>query len=109
MATTHIAWNWGTNTNIDFNAATDILDFGWFQAEQFTVSEINGAVVIAIPSNQQTYTLAHTQLSELRLANIAAKDASAVTEWTDVLSGTPGTSPPMTPPPVAPLRLRLRW
>jgi chitodextrinase len=102
VATTHIAWNWETNTNIDFNAATDILDFGWFQAEQFTVSEINGAVVIAIPSNQQTYTLAHTQLSELRLANIAAKDASAVTEWTDVLSGTPGTSPPMTPPPVTP-------
>ena len=48
MATTHIVWSWGSNTNIDFHADTDILDFGWFQADQFTVSEVNGTVVIAI-------------------------------------------------------------
>ena len=51
MTTTSIAWNWGTNTDINFNAATDVLDFGWFAADQFTVSEVNGTVVIAIPSN----------------------------------------------------------
>jgi subtilisin family serine protease len=61
VATTHIAWNWGTNSNIDFHANTDILDFGWFQADQFTVSEVNGTVVIAIPSNHQTYTLQQPQ------------------------------------------------
>ena len=57
MATFNIIWNWGTNSNIDFNPATDILDFGWFAAGQFAVSEVNGTVVIAIPSNHQTYTL----------------------------------------------------
>jgi len=68
VATTHIVWNWGSNTNIDFHADTDILDFGWFQADHFTVSEVNGTVVIAIPSNHQTYTLQHTTLHDLHLS-----------------------------------------
>jgi hypothetical protein len=76
VATTRIVWNWGTNSNIDFHADTDILDFGWFQADQFTVSEVNGTVVIAIPSNHQTYTLQHTTLHDLHLSNIVANDAS---------------------------------
>lgn len=101
MATTQIAWNWGSNTNLDFNAATDTLDFGWFQADQFTVSEANGTVVIAIPSNHQTYTLQHTTLSELHLSNIVAKDASAIAEWTTVL-GSPSVTPPAPPPPPVP-------
>jgi hypothetical protein len=78
VATISIVWNWGTNSNINFNPATDILDFGWFAADQFTISEINGTVVIAIPSNHQTYTLQHTTLSELHLSNIVAKDSSAI-------------------------------
>ena len=77
MATVNIVWNWGTNSSIDFNPATDILDFGWFAADQFTISEVSGTVVIAIASNHQTYTLQHTTLSELHLSNIVAKDASA--------------------------------
>ena len=85
MATTQINWNWGTDTNINFNAATDILDFGWFQADQFTISEVNGTVVIAIPSNHQTYTLQHTTLHDLHLSNVVARDASAISEWTTVL------------------------
>ena len=72
MATISIVWNWGTNSNINFNPATDILDFGWFAADQFTISEVNGTVVIAIPSNHQTYTLQHTTLSELHLSNIVS-------------------------------------
>ncbi len=102
MATTQITWNWGTNTNIDFNAATDILDFGWFQADQFTISEVNGTVVIAIPSNQQTYALRHTTLSDLHLSNVVAKDASAVGEWTSALGGAPVTPPAPPTPPVPP-------
>jgi hypothetical protein len=99
VSTTKIIWAWGTNTHITFNAATDILDFGWFAAGQFTVSEVNGSVVIAIPSNHQTYTLDHTTLSQLHLSNIVAKDPTAVGEWTTAL-GT--TTPPTTPPPVTP-------
>ena len=62
-----------TNTNVNFDAASDTLDFGWFQADQFTISEVNGTVVIAIPSNQQTYTLQHTTLHDLHLSNIIAR------------------------------------
>jgi hypothetical protein len=102
VATTRIVWNWGTNSNIDFHADTDILDFGWFQADQFTVSEVNGTVVIAIPSNHQTYTLQHTTLHDLHLSNIVANDASTIGEWTSVLGGAPVTPPAPPPPPVPP-------
>jgi hypothetical protein len=57
VATISIVWNWGTNSNINFNPVTDILDFGWFAAD---------------PSNHQTYTLQHTTLSELHLSNIVS-------------------------------------
>jgi hypothetical protein len=100
VATTNIVWNWATNTDVNFNAATDMLDFGWFAADQFTISEVNGTVVIAIPSNHQTYTLQHTTLSDLHLPNIVAKDASAIGEWTTVLGSAPVTPPvPPEPPP----------
>jgi Carbohydrate binding domain len=102
VATSHIVWNWATSTNLNFNAATDILDFGWFSADQFTISEVDGTVVIAIPSNHQTYTLQHTTLSELHLSNIVAKDASTIAEWTATLSNAPVTPPVPPEPPVAP-------
>ncbi|BAF88899.1 type III fibronectin [Azorhizobium caulinodans ORS 571] len=85
--TTTITWSWGTNSVIAFDPASDILDFGWFQAGQFTVSEVNGSVVISIPTNNQTYTLTGVTLSELSLSNILAKDSGAVTEWTTALGG----------------------
>lgn len=90
--TTTITWAWGTSAIIDFNPSLDVLDFGWFQADQFTISEVNGSVVIAIPSNNQTYTLSGVTLSELSLANINAKDSGAVSEWTTALSGSTGSS-----------------
>jgi chitodextrinase len=117
VTTTSIAWNWGTNTDINFNAATDVLDFGWFAADQFTISEVNGTVVIAIPSNHQTYTLQHTTLSDLHLSNIVAKDASAISEWTTVLGSAPvapappepPVAPPITPPVVPPDSSAAAW
>ena len=102
MTTTNIVWAWGTNTHIKFNPATDILNFGWFAADQFTISEVNGSVVIAIPSNHQTYTLDNVTLSELHLSDIVAKDTSAISEWQSVLSTT------TTPPPESRLEEHLR-
>jgi chitodextrinase len=98
VATTRIVWNWGTNTSIDFHADTDILDFGWFQADQFSVSESNGTVVITIPSNHQTYTLQHTTLQDLHLSNIVANDTSAVDEWRAALGHAPTTPTDPDPP-----------
>jgi chitodextrinase/chitinase len=102
VSTTHIIWAWGTNTHIAFNPATDILDFGWFAAGQFTISEVNGTVVIAIPSNHQTYTLDNTTLSELHLSNVVGKDPTAISEWTTALGSSTTTPAPVTPPVVTP-------
>lgn len=102
MSATKIVWAWGTNTHIAFNPAADILDFGWFAAGQFTISEVNGTVVIAIPSNHQTYTLDNTTLSELHLSNIVGKDPTAIGEWTTALGSATTTPPPVTPPVVTP-------
>ena len=78
-------------------------------AGQFAVSEVNGTVVIAIPSNHQTYTLQHTTLSQLHLSNIVAKDSSAIDAWQSALASAPvapapvpAPPPPAPPPPAAP-------
>lgn len=87
MTTTNIQWAWGQNQQINFNPATDKLDFGWFQSGQFTVSELNGSVVISIPSNQQTYTLNAISLADLDASNIVARDTATLQVWLDVLDG----------------------
>jgi hypothetical protein len=80
-----ISWAWGTNTAIDFDTALDTLDFSWMAKDSFSIAEVNGSTVITIEGNNQTYRLTDVALAELSLANIAAKDASAVAEWTVAL------------------------
>ena len=95
--TTTIAWSWGEQRVLDFDPATDRLDFGWFQAGQFTVTESAGSTVIAIPSNQQSYTLQGVSLAELDARNIVASDASTTAAWANLLGAESG---PVAPPPV---------
>ena len=80
-----ITWAWGTNKTIDFDTALDKLDFSWMAKDNFSIAEVNGSTVITIEGNNQTYKLTDVSLAELSLANIAAKDASALTEWTAAL------------------------
>ncbi|NQW51599.1 MAG: hypothetical protein HQ465_10205, partial [Rhodospirillales bacterium] len=80
-----ITWAWGTNKAINFDTALDTLDFSWMAKDNFSIAEMNGSTVITIEGNNQTYTLTEVALAELSLANIAAKDASAVAEWTAAL------------------------
>ena len=80
-----ITWAWGTNAAIDFDTALDTLDFSWMAKDSFSIAEVNGSTVITIEGNNQTYRLTDVALAELSLANIAAKDASAVAEWTAAL------------------------
>ncbi len=80
-----ITWAWGTNKKIDFDTALDRLDFSWMAKDHFSIAEANGSTVITIEGNNQTYTLTDVSLGELSLANIAAKDASAIAEWTTAL------------------------
>ncbi|OAT16220.1 chitinase [Buttiauxella gaviniae ATCC 51604] len=88
-----IAWDWGANTHLSFNPTTDVLDFGWMQADQFNVTEKDGSVVISIPSNDQSYVLDGVTLSQLSISNIGAKDATALAEWQSALGVTGNTNP----------------
>lgn len=96
---TKIQWSWGSNQVLNFNPATDSLDFGWFSANDFTLSERDGSVVISIPSNGQSYTLNGVSFAELSAANIVAKDGGALAEWNSHLGATVPPSPVI--PPVA--------
>ncbi len=90
-----IAWHYGTNTTLDFHPATDKLDFGWFKASEFSVTEANGSVIITIEGNKQTYTLPGVTLYALDLSNIVTLDASARKEWQGLLDA---ATPPATLP-----------
>lgn len=93
--TTTIQWAWGQNQTLSFDPSVDKLDFGWFQSGQFSITEVNGSVVISIPSNQQSYTLSGVSLSALSTANIIAKDAGTTQAWSDVFAS--HTTPPVVP------------
>jgi len=80
-----ITWAWGTNKAIDFDTALDTLDFSWMAGDHFSIAEANGSTVVTVEGNNQTYKLTDVSLAELSLANIAAKDASAVAEWAAAL------------------------
>lgn len=81
MATRTITWSWGAQEVVSFDPATDVLDFGWLNASDFTITEVNGSVVIALPANAHSYTLEGVSLSDLSLANISAFDASVFAQW----------------------------
>ena len=81
--TTVITWDWGKNPVINFNPATDKLDFGWMGATQFDISEKSGSTVISVVDNSHTYTLSGVSLSQLSSSNIIAKDAGTQTKITN--------------------------
>ncbi len=83
--TTAVTWAWGSHAVIDFNPATDVLDLGWLSADNFSVAEQNGSVVITIAGNDQTYTLEGVTLAEMSMDDISARDASALAEWQALL------------------------
>ena len=97
--TTTIQWAWGQNQTLNFNPATDTLDFGWFQSGQFSISEVNGSVVISIPSNQQSYTLSGVTLSQLHSSNILAKDSSTTQAWSTAIASSGSSAATVLPPP----------
>ncbi|OYX00270.1 MAG: hypothetical protein B7Z15_20455, partial [Rhizobiales bacterium 32-66-8] len=72
---------WGTNSVLAFDPDLDVLDFGWFQKDNFSIAEVGGSVVITIIGNNQTYRLDGVTLAELSMDNIRAKDASAIQKW----------------------------
>ncbi|MDI4658974.1 hypothetical protein K9U41_21520, partial [Xanthobacter autotrophicus] len=93
MATRTITWSWGVHKVVTFDPAADILDFGWLNADDFTISEVNGSVVITLPANSHSYTLEGVSLSDLSLANISAFDASVFAEWSAAIAASGSAAP----------------
>ncbi|MCB0923554.1 MAG: hypothetical protein KDB50_03260 [Mycobacterium sp.] len=93
--TTVIGWHWGSHEVLNFDPEVDKLDFGWFQADNFEISEVTGSTRIAIVNNDQTYTLIGASLAELSPANIIALDDGARQKWSDAInSATPAATLP---------------
>ncbi len=83
--TISITWNWGVHETVAFDPATQVLDFGWITKDWYTVTEVNGSVVIDIPANQHSYTLTGVALDELTIANITANDPATIAAWEAIL------------------------
>ena len=86
---TNIQWLWGSSQIIEFNPTVDTVNFGWFSANDFTLTERDGSVIISIPSNQQTYTLKGVSFADLRSSNIVASDQGTLAAWSAKLASTP--------------------
>lgn len=83
-----VSWSWGQNVSVsDFDPATDTIFIDWFNAQALEISEVNGSVTIAVPSNSQSLTLTGVTLAELDAANIHAMDETARAEFAGLLSG----------------------
>ena len=83
--TTVIAWKYGTNTALTFDPSRDKLDFGWFKAPEFDVTDASGSTKITIVGNNQTYTLTGVTLGQLQAGNIVALDSGARTKWQNLI------------------------
>ena len=93
--TTVIAWKNGTNTPLTFDPSKDKLDFGWFTAPEFDVTDTTGSTKITIVGNNQTYTLTGVTLGQLQTGNIIALDSGARTKWQNLIfTATPTTALP---------------
>ncbi|WGD31100.1 Calx-beta domain-containing protein [Ancylobacter sp. WKF20] len=76
-----IDWDYGSKTVLDFDPATDKLDFKYFRPAEFTVAEVNGSTVITIVGQNQTYTLTGVSLAELDYNNIVAVEDATYQKW----------------------------
>lgn len=87
-----VTWRWGSKDVVgDFDPATDTIFVDWIGADQIEVAETANGVVFAIPSNEQTITLAGVSLSDLSPANFTFRDATAAQEVFALIGGGTGT------------------
>ena len=76
-----VTWTWGQHAVIeDFDPASDTVFIAWIDADHLDVSEVDGNVVFAVPSNNQTTTLEGVSLADLSPDNFDILDSSARAE-----------------------------
>ena len=87
-----ITWSWGQNLVVTgFDPASDTIFIDWISADQLELqTSPEGWAVFALPSNEQSTTLADVSWADLSPANFTILDASAEAEVMGVI-GT-GTS-----------------
>lgn len=73
-----IAWAWGTNTLVDFDPKTDVIDLGWFHPGEFKIAQVNNQVTLYVVGNRQAYTLEGVSLGDLDMPNFKANDPAAL-------------------------------
>ncbi len=96
-----VTWTWGQDNVITgFDPASDTIFIDWITADQLEVREVDGNIVFAVPSNNQTTTLQGVALADLTTANFTVLDLSAAAEVFALIgSGDPGTGDPGTGDP----------
>ena len=96
-----ITWTWNQDTVItDFDPTTDTIFIDWITADQLEVTEVNGDLVFAVPSNNQTTTLQGVSFADLTTANFTVLDTGAASEiFAMIAVGEPGTGDPGTGDP----------
>ncbi|MEO0761525.1 MAG: 1,4-beta-glucanase, partial [Pseudomonadota bacterium] len=93
-----ITWAWGTSPVVQgFDRASDTIFVSWVGADALEVSETAAGVVLAIPSNNQSNTLAGVTLASLSAANFTFLDATAAAEVLALVGAAPA-APDDTPP-----------
>jgi hypothetical protein len=73
-----LEWEYGTHVLVDFDPATDVIDFGWFHPGEFKIAQVNNEVTIYIVGMRQAYTLDDVSLHDITLANFKANDAATL-------------------------------
>ena len=86
-ATHVITWAWGQNiVDSNFNPETDTIFFDWISADAVNITETAQGITISLPANNQSLTLSGIGLSELKLSNINALDASTQNKLANLIT-----------------------
>ncbi|WP_422051010.1 hypothetical protein [Shimia sp.] len=81
-----ITWAYGTARVVtDFDPQSDTIFIDWIGADALEITEENGSVVIAVPSNAQSLNLQGVTLDMLMTSNIHALDATARAELATIV------------------------
>ncbi len=78
-----IEWNWNADEQVNFDPATQVINFHWFTKDSVEISydEDQNALLIAIPTNKQNYTFLLKEsdsVYDLSVATDSVSDASII-------------------------------
>ncbi|MDG1420739.1 MAG: glycosyl hydrolase family 18 protein [Tateyamaria sp.] len=82
-----ITWAWGQKiVDSNFNPETDTIFFDWISADAVDITENTQGITISLPANNQSLTLSGIGLSDLKLSNINALDASTQNKLANLIT-----------------------